>query len=576
MDAGLAARPWLKYYGHVPAHIDYPEKGMYALLSETAREHPKSFALCFEGKRTRFSELDGQVRRCAAAFRRAGVGPGDRVIVCLPNVPQAVVCVYALNLLGAVFCLVHPLSGANEMGHYLTLTKSRTVVTMKGLEGKFLQHGVPPGSVILCDVSHALPPAKRALYTMAQAGKGAGRPRGEARACVPWGAFLKGADPLAAEEIPENDPHALAAILFSAGTTGRMKGIRLSGYSINANAMQTVEMGRCTFPGLKVVAIIPIFHGFGLSVCIHTAMIYGFESVLVPQFSEKGFARVLRSCSPNVIAGVPTLFEKMLRSKAFSRLDLSTLTGVFSGGDVVSPSLKARFDRYLIERGAHVELREGYGTTECVTVNVLNPEGAVRAGTMGVSMPDMMHKIVEPGTERELPYGQEGELCLTGPTVMLGYEGDEEATAEALRVHADGRTWLHTGDICVMDEDGYIAFRQRLKRMIVTSGYNVYPSQVENALDALPWVEKSCVLGVPDPVKGSRVKALVVLRGGLGASQDPASESARNLRKRTLAAIREDIAGYALPQEIEFVESLPETLFGKTDVQKLMEREAAR
>ena len=254
--------------------------------------------------------------------------------------------------------------------------------------------------------------------------------------------------------------------------------------------------------------------------------------------------------------------------KKMEGVDLSCLKGVFSGGDSLSVELKKRLDAFLEDHGAAVQVREGYGTTECVTASCLTPMHQAREGSIGLPFPDMYYKIVKVGTEEEVPYGQEGEICISGPTVMREYVNHPEETADTLRVHADGRTWVHTGDLGLMDADGFVYFRQRIKRMIVTNGYNVYPSQLENVLDGHEYVQISCVIGVPDPIKIQRVKAFVVLK--------PGYQPTEACRQALLAHCRKHIAKYAIPSEIEFRQELPKTLVGKVAYRKLEEEEAAR
>ena len=311
----------------------------------------------------------------------------------------------------------------------------------------------------------------------------------------------------------------------------------------------------------KMLAAMPVFHGFGLGVCIHTMMVAGGTSLLVPRFNAKSYAKLIKDNRPNFIAGVPTLFEAIATNHYLDGVDLSCLRGVFSGGDSLSIELKKKFDKFLADHHATIRVREGYGTTECVTASCLTPYNKEKEGSIGLPYPDTYYQICNPETGEELPYGEEGEICLTGPSVMLGYIGHEEENANTLRQHADGHTWLHTGDLGKMDEEGFIYFRQRMKRMIITSGYNVYPSQIENILDAHPAVRMSCVIGVPDPYKMQRVKAFVVLENGY--SDTPA------LREELMQHCREHVARYALPSEIEIRSEFPKTLVGKIAYTKL-------
>ena len=262
---------------------------------------------------------------------------------------------------------------------------------------------------------------------------------------------------------------------------------------------------------------------------------------------------------------MPTLFEALLRAEGLENADLSFLKGIFSGGDSLSPELKKKVDAFLKEHGCTEQIREGYGTTECVTASCLTPKDYARSGSIGVPFPDTFYKIVHVGTQEEADPGTEGEICISGPTVMLGYMDNPEETAQTLRRHADGRVWLHTGDLGYMDHDGFVYFRQRIKRMLVTNGYNVYPSQLENIIDGHEKVLLSCVIGVRDERRGQRIKAYIVPMPGI--------EPNDALKTEILDYCKEHIAKYALPREVEFRTELPKTLVGKV-AYRVLEEEA--
>ena len=309
----------------------------------------------------------------------------------------------------------------------------------------------------------------------------------------------------------------------------------------------------------------PLFHGFGLGVCIHSMLSQGGRCVLVPRFTAQSYSKLITKYRCNFIAGVPTLYEALLRLPNMDKADLSCLKGVFSGGDSLSVELKKKFDKFLYDHHATVQVREGYGTTETVTACCLTPTHMFKEGSIGLPFPDTYIKIVKPGTDEELPYGEEGEILLAGPTVMKEYIKHPEETANTLRKHADGLTWVYTGDLGVMDNEGFIYFKGRSKRMIITSGYNVYPAQLENILDACDQVQMSCVIGVPDSYKMQRVKAFVMLKPGV-----PADDATR---QELLDYCRKHVAKYAMPKEIEFRDELPKTLVGKVAYRQLEEEE---
>ena len=371
--------------------------------------------------------------------------------------------------------------------------------------------------------------------------------------------------------LPKKLPAAndCASILYSGGTTGTTKGIMLSNLNFNALGLQTIAAsGFAPIDGMKMLSVMPVFHGFGLGIGIHTALIGGACCILVPQFNVKTYADLLIKKQPNIIPGVPTLFEALLRAEKLENADLSCLKGVFSGGDSLSVELKKKFDKFLYDHKSTVQVREGYGTTETVTACCLTPSHMFKEGSIGLPFPDTYIKIVEPGTDRELPYGEEGEILLAGPTVMKEYINHPDETAQTLRHHDDGLTWVYTGDLGVMDSDGFIYFKGRSKRMIISSGYNIYPAQLENIFDANELVHMSCVIGVPDPYRMQRVKVFLVLKPGVPADEDT--------RRQIMEYASKHIAKYAMPKEIEFRDDLPKTLVGKVAYRVLEEEEAAK
>ena len=294
--------------------------------------------------------------------------------------------------------------------------------------------------------------------------------------------------------------------------------------------------------------------------------------ILVPRFTPKSYAKLITKYRCNFIAGVPTLYEALLRLPSMRGADLSCLKGVFSGGDSLSVELKKKFDNFLYDHKGKIQVREGYGTTECVTASCLTPPQMHKEGSIGIPFPDTYYKIVEPGTDKELPYGEEGEILLAGPSVMQGYLDMPEETAATIREHADGLRWVYTGDLGTMDDEGFIYFRGRAKRMIISSGYNIYPAQLENIFDAHEKVHMSCAIGVPDSYKMQKVKMFVMPVDGV-----PATEEGREaLRAELMAYAKKHIAKYAMPYDIEFRAELPKTLVGKVAYRVLEEEEEAK
>ena len=561
------ATPWLESYGGVAPNLDYSENTMSEAVLETAAKEKDFPALTFMGKATSYTRLAAELDRVGRAFYALGVRPGTRVLVCLPNVPQAVFCLYGLNRIGAIPTMVHPLSAVSELAFYMNEADCHMAVTLDQFYGKFLEvkKQRPIDKLIVCRVSDELAfPLNIGQKLMTERKF----PKVTGENDLVWKDFLKLADTVTEGYVAKKDFRTEAVVLFSGGTTGTTKGIMLSDLNFNALAHQTANMAHAEVHHAKMLAAMPVFHGFGLGVCIHTLMYIGGTSILVPRFNVKSYANLIRKTKPNYIAGVPTLFEAITRNRYLDGADLSCLRGVFSGGDSLTIELKKKFDQFLADHNASVRVREGYGTTECVTACCLTPYNKEKEGSIGIPFPDTYFQICKPGTREELPYGEEGEICLTGPSMMLGYIGHEEENKETMRVHADGHVWLHTGDLGIMDDEGFIYFRQRMKRMIVTSGYNVYPSQLENIIEGHPAVQRSCVIGVKDPLKMQRVKAFIVLKDGFKPDEA--------MREDLMKHCKAHIAKYALPSEIEFRDSLPTTLVGKVAYTVLEKEESEK
>lgn len=561
--------PWLKNYGDVKFNLDYFEGSMWEAVRNIAHRYPNYIAFDFMGSTTTYAKFEQEVYVCAKALRAIGVKPGDRVTICMPNCPQTVIMFYAVNLMGGIANMIHPLSSENEIEFFINHSKSVCALTMDMFYGKFeaIRKNLKTlKTLVIARIPDALSVPMKAGYALTQGRKVAKIPADAP--ILRWNEFIKKGKAYIGEymaTVKREDP---AVILYSGGTTGTTKGILLSNLNFNALKEQIIATNPIFKPGDKMLAVMPMFHGFGLGVTIHSMLANGGRCILVPRFTAETYAKDIVKHRCNFIAGVPTLYEALLRQPRMAGADLSCLKGVFSGGDSLSVELKKRFDAFLAEHNASIQVREGYGTTECVTASCLTPLHLQKEGSIGQPFPDTYYKIVDVGTNIEVPYGTEGEICISGPSVMLGYLDQPEETANTLRVHGDGRVWLHTGDLGTMDEDGFIYFKQRLKRMIVTSGYNVYPSQIENILDGFESVQMSCVIGVPDPYKVQKVKAFVMLKPGY----EPNEETKQNI----LAYCKKNIAKYAMPYDIEFRESLPKTLVGKVAYRVLEEEELAK
>jgi len=540
-------KPWLKYYDeHVPEHIDYPQTTMYNAVVKTAKNYPNSIAYDFMGHEFTYTQLVEQIDQCAKALTSLGLSKGDRMTISMPTTPHGVICFYAINKIGAVASMIHPLSPPSRIEFFLNLSRSTFALTLDKAYGNFkaIIDNTNIKVLILTKLS------EETIDT-------AGDPN-----VYWWNDILAKSYP----NIPETkmDPNEMAVILYSGGTTGFPKGIMLSNMNFIAEGTQVAKWMNLSDAD-SFLAILPIFHGFGLGVCVNSAFMGGGKSILVPSFTPDEVSNLIKSKKPSFIMGVPTLYEALNRNPTFQKTDLSCLKGAFCGADTLPKVTKEKFEEICKNNGSNVQLREGYGLTEAVTGICAMPLGEYREGSIGIPFPDMLMKVVKTGTTEEASIGREGEICINGPAVMLGYLNKPDETAEILKKHSDGKMWLHTGDIGTMDKDGFFYFKLRLKRMIKSSGFNVYPAQVEDILYKHPDVLEACVIGVPDEKQVQKVKAFVVLK-------DDNKESPE-MEKELIDFCLKNLLKWSCPREIEFSKELPKTLIGKINYRSLEQQE---
>ena len=434
--------PWDKSRGDLPLTIEYFNGTMYEKIEETAKKHPLNIALDFMGKHITYKYMVDMINLCAKSLRILGIREDDRVTIAMPNCPQAIYMLYAVNLVGAVANMVHPMVVTlDQFYHKIEAIRKNTKIQ----------------NVIIARIRDELTRPIKVGYMLTEGRKIQKIPKDAP--VFQWPDFMSLGRHCGYEYRVKRKPEDPAAILYSGGTTGITKGIVLTNLNFNALAAQVIAANPIYRVGDKMLSAMPIFHGFGLGVCIHTMLAGGGRCVLVPRFTPKSYAKLITKYRCNFIAGVPTLFEALLRLPSMNGKDLSSLKGVFSGGDSLSIELKKKFDKFLYDHNSKIQVREGYGTTESVTAACLTPPQMHKEGSIGIPFPDMYYKIVKPGTAEELPYGEEGEILMSGPTVMAGYLDMPVETAETIREHEDGLKWLYTGDLGTMDDEGFIYFR---------------------------------------------------------------------------------------------------------------------
>ena len=559
-------KPWLEYYSRKDRSIKFTEKSIYNYMVDEVGEDKDFICLNYFGNRFSYNEFFYNINICAKALREYGVRDGDIVTICMPNMPEALYAFYACNKIGAVADMVHPLSSPDQLLHYLTESKSRILFLVDFDYDKFKEI-IPQTLVyrtILVSPKESMPLGLTVGYTLTRSLM-MKKPSLTNSNYLSWKDFM-------ATGLTSNDNYKanvkkddLAVILHSGGTTGTPKGIMISNYSFNALAQQSAVNVIDARPKDKIVTVLPIFHGFGLGVCIHTPLCLKVETILMPEYDANRFYKIWKYDRPHIILGVPTLWEGMMSNKKFDNVDMSQLKYIVSGGDHLTIAAETRINQFLHKHGAHVNIRKGYGMTESVAATSYTFPGTNEPGSIGIPMVGNTYQICDPETLKELPLGEEGEICVQGPTLMLGYLNNKKETDNVLKKHKDGSIWLHTGDIGYISPNGVVYYTQRLKRMIVVSGFNVYPSQIEETISKHPKVDKVCVIGIPHQYKMHVPKAFIVLKKG--------TEPSAKIKKEIIDMCKEKLSVYSLPKYYEFRTELPKTLYGKVDYKQLEKEE---
>jgi long-chain acyl-CoA synthetase len=573
-------RPWLASYPEgVPKSLEpFPERSLYSILEEAARRFPDGPAISFRppgapaGKQLTYSQLIQQTEQFSRVLASMGVKKGDRVGLILPNCPQYVIGYYACLRIGAVVVGNNPLYTERELAHQLNDAGIEVVVILENLYPKLdaIRDEVDLREIIVTKVTDFMPFPLSLLAPIRM--KKAAKEEGEPWPPVPteakvqwWKGLMKGSydDPGVADVDAKND---LAGLIYTGGTTGLSKGAMLTHYNLLSNALQ----GRSWFPDLQdgneaVMCVLPFFHSFGMTVCMNIGILLAAKLILEIRFDLKATLEAIQREKPTMFPGVPRLYIAINEGKDTRNYDLKSITACFSGAAPLPIAVAERFES--ITGGTIVE---GYGLTETSPITHANPiKGKRKAGSIGPPVPDTDCRVVElDDWTKEVDPGQEGELIISGPQVMQGYFNKPEETEGMIKTTEDGVRWLLTGDIAKMDEEGYFFIVDRKKDMIIVSGFNVYPTDIEQVLYRHPKIQKVAVSGVPDDKTGEAVKAYIILKEGQTATAEEIIAFCKDPKS--------GLTGYRVPKLIEFREALPETLVGKVLRRVLQQEEKER
>ncbi|MEW5736331.1 MAG: long-chain fatty acid--CoA ligase [Thermodesulfobacteriota bacterium] len=547
-------RPWHSSYAPgVPVSIEYEKITVPNTLRRSAGRFPHNTALNYMGRRISFARLESMVNGFCRALEGLGVRPGDRVAMCLPNIPQAIVTNMAVMRMGAVTVPVNPLYTERELAYQLCDAETKAMVTLALLlpRVKKIQDKIPVKSVVACHIQEYLPFPKKQLFPFVK--------KAMTAKVTPEKDVYVFSELLARQDTsPYQDKsnwEDLGALLYTGGTTGVSKGVMLHHRNLSSNVQQFASWFPDLEPGTqRVVGNYPVFHSAGFTAIQNFCLGYGHEFILVPRPEPSVIIEIIKKYKPTFLPGVPTIFVSLLNDPRFRKLDLSSIRGFFAGAAPL-PAEVVR-DLQSLTGGFICDV---YGSTETAPIATVTPWGGkVKQGTVGIPVPDTIVKIVDlEDPTKEMPAGQAGEVAVRGPQIMAGYYKKPEETAKVLK---DG--WFYSGDIGVMDEDGYLSIVDRKKDMIIAGGYNIYPVEIDGILFSHPKVLEACTVGVPDTYRGETVKAFVALKPGETATEE-----------EIIAFCKKNLAAYKVPKKVEFVPELPKTTVGKILRRKLRDAE---
>lgn len=553
---------WSKYYKETDLNITIPDISMYDEVKNSALKYPNNWAYEYFSKKVTYKKFLNEIDDIAISFYNLGIRKGDIVTICLPNIPEVLHALYALNKIGAIASMLHPLSSEREIKENILTTKSKVLVIMDTIYNKIKQNKrtLNLKNIIYVSVSNSMTLDAKLLYNLVKPKKYERFPKNDI--FISWKDFAK---------IKKNTEHdeinnlkfgkdTPAVIIESGGTSGNPKKVVIQNRAFILAAKQESIALKNLKPGDSCLAIMPNFHGFGLSVLMHTPLSLGCYTILVPKFNAKKFDTLFKKTKPTCVLGVPTLFDALTKCHNESNLDLSYLKYIISGGDILNENLEQKINDYLKDHNASVKITQGYGLSEALAAVALGSDDKNKSGSVGIPLPGNHIKIIDMSTRKELPKMQVGEICLHTKALMMGYLNNEQETNKVLQIHDDGHIWLHTGDLGYMDNDGFIFYKGRIKRMIISNGYNIYPSYIEKVLALHPQVLQATVVGTPHKYKGEVPKAFVVLKDNYNSffiKNELASYCSKNL------------ASYMIPEEFIIRKSLPKTKLGKVDFKSL-------
>ena len=531
-------------------------QSLYDSIALSADTHPQSVALRFMGKNITYSKLIENINSAAYGLTKLNIHEDDVITICMPNVFESVYVFYAAMKLGTVCHMVHPLTPVNQLKNQMQKTKSKLLIIIdtfyETYQSLTTEIGVP---LVLVTPVDSFGIIKKVGYRVINRKRLAHIAFSDL--VMPFSTLLKERKTVPPVSI---DSMKTAVYLHSGGTSGTPKTIELSHFAINSLAsLSDYILDEHNFDGKSMLAVLPMFHGFGLCMGVHAMLTFGGVDTLMPKFDADLTIKLLKKNHINYLIGVPTLYEALLNHPEFAGPHLKNLHQAFVGGDYVSPTLKQRFNDVMSKNSSFAQLLEGYGLTEVVTVCAVNTIFEQKQGTVGKPLPGIDVKIVDLETKAVLPANTPGEIAIYGPTKMNGYLNDDSATQSTF-LKIDKKIYVLTGDYGAIDDEGYIVFKQRLKRIIKVSGMPVLPSEIETLVSSFAGISEVAAVGVKDQDRGNMIKLFITLKPGvINKISD----------EEIKAKIKSELSIYAVPKEIVYLDKMPKTIIGKIDTKEL-------
>ncbi|MBQ9664468.1 MAG: acyl--CoA ligase [Oscillospiraceae bacterium] len=557
-------KPWLRYYSEEAINAPLPECTMYEYIWRNNKSHLEQVALNYYGTKITFRKMFENIKTTAEAFSAAGVKAGDIIIIVSVTTPELIYSVYALNYIGAIPNMVDPRTSTDGIRDYIKEVSAKMILTIDLAYPKILESAKDTSvrQIIMLSVFDSMPAPLKAILKVKEI-------KNIVKTDAPvhtkkWRTFLKKRETTQAVPVTYQ-PNQCAIIVHTGGTTGLPKGVMLSNDNANAGAHEAIYSPIYMKRGDSFLNIIPPFVAYGMILGIHTPLSGGWTSYIIPKFDPNSFDRLLIKYKPNGLIGIPSYYEKMMSSKLIQRKNLGYIKCLLSGGDKTQAGFETRINQFLKDHNANIHLTKGYSMTEASAMATVSYENTIKIGSNGVPLVNTLISAFEEGTENELKYGQLGEICISSPTIMMGYYHNQKETDGIVRVHHDGRKWIHSGDLGYVDHDGFVYIEGRLKRVIIPyHGFKVFPSFIESVVLSHFGIDSCCVVGKKDMDHGhGQIPiAFCVLKHEITIPEP-------QITKELFAICQQKLPDYSQPAAFRYVDALPLTPIGKVDYRAL-------